>query len=232
MKRLAALAIILTPTLLSAHAQRGGGHGGFSVHSSAPASHGSFSSGTSFHYTGGPLNGNRSIGSVPAMRFGGRSNPFSARRLPVNRFRSRNSFGRPIGIGYGFGSTTYLSDPYPGELYTDYVNQAQGAPDPSPQGDSNDYANTAPQLEPATPQLSAQPHPSRPAPAPEEAVTLVFKDGRPAQQIHNYLASRTSIMVIDGTHHRDIPVGDLDLPATVKANQEVGVEFSLPGEPR
>lgn len=66
-------------------------------------------------------------------------------------------------------------------------------------------------------------------PQPEEdAVTLVFKDGRPNQQIHNYMLTRTTVYVQD-ERRREIPVDELDLAATEKVNKDAGVEFRLPG---
>jgi hypothetical protein len=60
-----------------------------------------------------------------------------------------------------------------------------------------------------------------------DAVTLVFKDGRPSEKIHNYALTRTTLYVTDA-HHYEIPVADLDLAATEKANREAGVSFQLP----
>lgn len=83
----------------------------------------------------------------------------------------------------------------------------------------------------AYPQPEAQPAtiaevPSTPAAA--DTVTLVFNNGRPPEQIQNYLATRTTLTVIDGTRRRDIPVAELDLAATVKANRDAGIDFQLP----
>jgi hypothetical protein len=60
-----------------------------------------------------------------------------------------------------------------------------------------------------------------------DAVTLVFKDGRPPETIHNYALTRTTLYVTDG-RRREIPVAALDLAATEKANREAGVSFQLP----
>jgi hypothetical protein len=68
---------------------------------------------------------------------------------------------------------------------------------------------------------------SAPASESGESVTLVFKDGRPSEQIHNYILSRTTLSVLD-QHRQDIPVDALDLAATQKANREAGVDFRLP----
>lgn len=59
------------------------------------------------------------------------------------------------------------------------------------------------------------------------AVTLVFKDGRAPETIHNYALTRTTLYVTDAKP-QEIPVADLDLAATEKANRDAGVKFSLP----
>ena len=97
-----------------------------------------------------------------------------------------------------------------------------------------------PAPEPSQPQQPAAPWPySRPAPsespapppAPEAPVTLVFKDGRPHEQIRNYLMTATTLSVLD-QHRREIPVDQIDLAATVKLNRESGVDFNVPGGSR
>ena len=82
-----------------------------------------------------------------------------------------------------------------------------------------------PPLEPWQPN-SVLPHPS-PTPGSEEAVTLIFKDGRTPEQIHNYLLTRTTLYVGD-PYHRDIPISQLDLAATAKVNHDAGIDFHLP----
>jgi hypothetical protein len=84
-----------------------------------------------------------------------------------------------------------------------------------------------------------QPEPRRPyrvgnemesptsAPLSEEAVTIVFKDGRPPEQIHNYILTRTTLSVQD-QQRRNIPLDQLDIAATEKVNKEAGVDFQLP----
>jgi len=59
------------------------------------------------------------------------------------------------------------------------------------------------------------------------AVTLVFKDGRPAEQIHSYILTRTTLYVRD-QHHRDIPIDQLDLAATQRLNHDAAVDFQTP----
>lgn len=60
----------------------------------------------------------------------------------------------------------------------------------------------------------------------EEAVTLIFKDGRPSEQIHNYAMTSTTLYVLDSPH-RNIPLDQLNLSATTKLNDDAGVNFQL-----
>jgi hypothetical protein len=66
------------------------------------------------------------------------------------------------------------------------------------------------------------------APSSEEAVTLIFKDGRPPEQIHNYVLTPTILYAGDVAHRQVIPLDELDIPATEKANAEAGVDFHVP----
>ncbi len=73
---------------------------------------------------------------------------------------------------------------------------------------------------------------SDPADTPSErpgvdAVTIVFRDGRPRQQIRNYILTRKTLFIGDDNQPA-IPVEQLDLIATIKANEEAGVTFQLP----
>lgn len=123
---------------------------------------------------------------------------------------------------------------YPG-FYADYGFLDPGYTDAIPYDD----ASAQPMYpDPGLEQQAQQPAPaplpanspryaSPPQPAEEEAVTLVFKDGRPNEQIHNYMLTRSMLYVRD-QHRHDIPVAQLDLAATQKANQDNGVEFALP----
>ena len=45
------------------------------------------------------------------------------------------------------------------------------------------------------------------------------------------MLTRTTLYVQD-EHRQEIPVADLDLPATQKINQAAGVDFQLPGSAR
>jgi hypothetical protein len=108
----------------------------------------------------------------------------------------------------------YPDSGYSGPGYGDYppppVNQADAAP-----ASAFRPAYQSPQPDPAT----------------QEPVTLVFKDGRPTEQIHNFMLTRTTLYVQDSAQYqrlREIPLSELDLAATEKINHQAGVDFQPP----
>lgn len=130
----------------------------------------------------------------------------------------------PAAPDSGYPATPYPT-PYPAAYPTPYPVPYPAASVPASQYPAEpQYGIYAPAPQPAPPAAS----PVQNAPGSADAVTLIFKDGRPPEQIRNYLATRTTLTVIDGSRHRDIPVAELDVPATIKANRDTGVGFQLP----
>ena len=73
---------------------------------------------------------------------------------------------------------------------------------------------------------AAPPAPTAPEPKPAEPIVLVFRNGH-QQEVTNYAIMGDSLYVFD--HGRaKIALADLDIPATVKANNDRGVEFEVP----
>jgi hypothetical protein len=121
--------------------------------------------------------------------------------------------------------------------YDDSLNdQGYGSQTPAPQDyglQPEDQQRAAYPESPAWPYSNAPQNSSQPsAPAQSaEPVTLVFNDGRPPVTIHDYLLTRGTLYVMD-RHRSEIPVAELDLPATAKVNREAGIDFKLPGTSR
>jgi len=224
---------------LPACAQRGAAHGGFSGHA-AGASRGGFSASAparSSGYRGSAAP--RSLGVNRGFQRGAAGSPL-ARSPYTGSWRYRRPYapgyraGYPyIYPGYGWVSPYSLGYPY-GDGYDDSSAPPDNGSGYAPEGyeaepDQGQYQQQQPPL------ASWQPAPeaARPAPSPasEEAVTLIFKDGRPAEHIHNYLLTPSTLYVGD-QHHRAIPTEELDLVATAKANQDAGVDFQLPNGTR
>jgi len=230
MKRLAAIALIAVGVALPACAQRSASRGGFSGHSGS-AFHGGFSASVPSRFAGSPrYTGSRSLSTARDSQRGSVGN-FSARPAytAANRYRRPYRPTSRAGIPYAVAPWTGWVSPYiPGyQDDSDYgvspvaPNYVSGGYDGQPL-EQDQPAPRGPNLP-----SSDQSHPS-PASDSEEAVTLVFKDGRPAEKIQNYILTRTTIYVLD-QRHRVIPTDLLDLAATANVNHGAGIDFQLPG---
>jgi hypothetical protein len=79
------------------------------------------------------------------------------------------------------------------------------------------------------PRPAYQPRAAAPAPIPDQPeTTLLFKDGRPPQQVQNYAVTSTTLYVLDGERRRAIPLDEIDLPQTEKTNRDAGLDFEVP----
>jgi hypothetical protein len=83
------------------------------------------------------------------------------------------------------------------------------------QGDQDVYARSAP--------ASHQPERTDPAPA----TVLVFRDQH-QQEVQNYAIVGLTLWNFSPQRTERIPLSQLDLAATIKANDERGVDFRLP----
>jgi hypothetical protein len=237
MRRLFALAVSLVlMASVQSFAQRGGGHGSAGGHGGF-SSHGGFSGG---HASAGHAIGGMHPGSGFSAR-AGRGASFnrglSARgfghsgvglRLRTYGFRN-GCYGYRCGYGYGYPWLGGGVDPYwwwdSGSSYDqdqqDQIGLANQMNQQSleeqhmrHQGDQDMYARSAP------------PHvPERTEAAP--ATVLVFRDQH-KQEVQNYAIVGETLWNFSPQHTQKIPLSDLDLPATTKANDERGVDFRVP----
>ena len=60
------------------------------------------------------------------------------------------------------------------------------------------------------------------------ATVLVFRDQH-KQEVQNYAIVGQTLWAFGSSRTQKIPLTDLDLPATVKANDDRGVDFRVPG---
>jgi hypothetical protein len=236
MRRFSAVALLLAGLALPACAQRGGGHGGgFSGHA-ASSFHGGFSAPSASGFASTPRFGGsasfRPPAAVPGFGASAARNFYPSGRAPYSAGRS--PYSRSDRFRRGYNSPYFLSSPYfyPGYYPWSGYDSLPDSGDSAPAGNDVQQASYAPQQEFAEDQQPRMPYfgsAQGPAPIPqnEDAVTLVFRDGRPSEQIHNYALTRTTLYVLD-EHHRDIPVDELDLEATAKVNRDAGVDFQLP----
>jgi hypothetical protein len=66
-----------------------------------------------------------------------------------------------------------------------------------------------------------------PAPAPPKPTVLVFRDGHQIQ-VDNYIMTANRLFALGPERKQTIELSELDLNATVKANQDRGVRFAVP----
>ncbi len=129
----------------------------------------------------------------------------------------------------------YPSGPAPQDrAYPDQRNSDEGYADRestrSPEGSGN-TPEPWPMRAPRAPyhaQESSQPQPAPEPPANRPALTLIFWDLRPNQEVHDYLVTPKTLYVFDGGRRREIPLVDVDVVATAQLNRENGVEFGVP----
>jgi hypothetical protein len=201
----------------------------------------------------GNRTGDRTGGAHAAFRGGPvRNGPGNGGRQPGYGYgsdRYRQPYLPAYGSGFGYGASGWWDTNYPGYFDSGLYDSLDG------DSGYDDPGNAASAAAPAAAPADAAPAPyypggygpqpmeqveagpdsdyrpvyqrPQPEPAPENAVTLVFKDGRPNEEIHNYLLTRTTLYV-QGERLREIAVADLDLAATEKVNREAGVDFRLP----
>jgi hypothetical protein len=165
---------------------------------------------------------------------------YDGHRPPYRRGnRSGRNNGAPWAVWpYNYGFAGY-PDFYIYPPWWDYddsdesPDQGYAPQEPYPQ----DYGYPPPDQEPEYPAPPAWPASNAPqsnassqitaSPQPDELVTIVFNDGRPAEKIHNYMLTPTTLYVMD-QHQSEIPVAELNLAATAKLNREAGIDFALP----
>ena len=81
---------------------------------------------------------------------------------------------------------------------------------------------------PAPPPPSSAPAPRVPEKsAPTPPTTLVFRDGR-TELVENYGIVGRTLWIFSEKRARRVPLADLDIAATQKANDERGVDFAVP----
>lgn len=128
--------------------------------------------------------------------------------------------GYATSLDYGDDSGDMSANQDTGPVYYD-----NGGNNGAPQDQQPQEPPRWPSIGPYAP--SSVPSAGAAEPSAEQAVTLVFKDGRPPQQVHNYVLTQSAIFVGDA-RGKSIPLDQLDMDATVEANRNAGVDFQLP----
>jgi hypothetical protein len=242
MKRLAAVALVLVSMAAPLCAQRGSAHGGFSGHGSSGI-HGGFSAPAArgFAGSGGRIAGRPYLAPRGLQRSGSgvyNRSPYTGGSYTGGSWRYRHPYISPYRQGYAYGAGGWVTPYYLGDPDYGYDSGDNGDVQTSQNASPEGYGQSPYDQEPP-PYPSYLSYPQAPAAAPgavspavsEDAVTLIFKDGRPPEQIRNFILTPGTLYV-GGDHRREISVDQIDLAATAKVNRDAGVEFQLPAASR
>jgi hypothetical protein len=199
--------------------QRHGGGGGFGGHSGF-SSHGSFA--------GGMTRSRGSGFSGPSRSFhfgGGFHRPFSNHP----HFASRRRFFGYGGYGYPYYGYPFYNDDSGYDPPDNYVDYGASAPE---QGDSQQLQAEINRLEDEVARLrqerSSSAKSQAPAGAHSQSLTeLVFQD-KHTQEVQNYAIVGQTFWIFDSQLPTKVSLSELDVPATIKANDARGVGFQLP----
>lgn len=237
MRRLIGLvALVLLVVPASLWAQRGGGVGRASAggHGGMAARGGMMSHAGSGRASGGirssPGVGARGFSRGPTFRQPLRSQGFQPfRGSRIRAFNFRNCIGCRRGFGYPWGYAG-LYDPYwwwdSGSSYDqDREREIAEANEMNQQSLEQQRARGG-QDQDVYARPDAQPRAEERADA-SPATVLVFRDQR-KQEIRNYAIVGQTLWSFAPQRTQKIPLADLDLAATTKANDERGVDFKVP----
>jgi hypothetical protein len=203
----------------------------FNSHGAGPSIHGVPPSVTSFGFGGRP--GFHGVPpSVTSLNFGNVHSGFHHRPFG---FRPRRSVGfvSPFYGGYYYAPYDYdVMDPGVDDTMEEQYTQPgptifdshgvggrdYARPQPRPQDDYRADLNRE-----REPELSM---PQQPV-ADQPETVLVFKDGH-QQEVANYAIVGATLYDLSDGHTKKVGLGELDLTATVKQNDDRGVDFKLP----
>jgi hypothetical protein len=209
--------------------RRGGISGGFGGHAGMAArgpAGGMRGPAMGFHRSG------FAGGARPGFRPGSGRGPLFGNRFHHHRYPGWGwgygypwwGWGYPWDYGdYGwYDNGSYAQQYYP---QYDYANQYYGQND-EVQEQQAEIDRLNEEVERLREERSAQ----RQSPAPEakpQPTELVFRDKR-TEEIQNYAIAGQTLWVVTEQRARKIPLAELDIAATQKANEERGVSFEIP----
>jgi len=203
--------------------RRGGGSAGF-------AGHAGFSAGHSMGGTRGPTMTARGF---PGVQRGGVHfvmGGFGRRGFGYRRGRFFRAWPYPGYYGYpyygwDYGDDSYFTDSYqnypPPDYSSAYIESDRQ------QAAIDRLENEVDRLRQEREARESQSSQSR-SKADSQPTELVFRD-KHTEEIQNYAIVGQTLWVLNAQRARKIPLAELDIPATKKANDDRGVEFQLPG---
>lgn len=143
-------------------------------------------------------------------------------------------WGYPFGYGGGYAYPVFSSYGDPG-WYGDAPDPTRSYPPSDPWYDqyrqlqqnqidrlSDEVARLQQERQVSGPSSQSQPKISI-----RGETVLIFRD-KHSEEVQNYAIVGKTFWIFNEARARKIPIADLDVPATIKANQDRGIDFSLP----
>ena len=154
-------------------------------------------------------------------------------RFGGNRFGHRRFYPyNPLYSGYGYSywpSWDYDDAEYDARFNNNNYDYQTAA-------EINRLSNEVEQLREERDYAQAPAQPA-PTPAPRPAVQAIAQEDLPVvvvfldkhiREVKNYAVANEMLVVLDGSKRTKFPLADIDLAATMKLNDERGVDFQIP----
>jgi hypothetical protein len=202
--------------------RRGGASGGFGGHAGFSGGHamvGGRGSMMSAHGFPGVQRG-----GVNFVMGGFGSRGFGYRRGRFSRGWPYGYYGYPY-YGWGYGDDSYSSDSY--QNYPVYDYSSADAENDRQQAAIDRLEGEVDRLRQ---EREARQDQSSNASTPKAALPpteLVFRD-KHTEEVQNYAIVGQTFWILNAEKAKKIPIAQLDIPATQKANEDRGVDFQLP----
>lgn len=129
------------------------------------------------------------------------------------------------GVGWYGGDYSYPAQNYPSYVYAYPDNSGAYVENSQLQQDEIDRLND--EVARLREDRAQSPVPSPPKAQVHAETLLVFRD-RHTEEIQNYAIVGKTLWVFTEQRARKIPIAELDVPATTKANEDRGITFRLP----
>ena len=164
--------------------------------------------------------------------------PYYPGHYPYFRYRYpwwgyRGYYGYPLALGWYGGMTFIGSDSSYSYLAESNPAYAYPPPDDSSASIAYEQQREIDRLNDEVAHLRAERAPANSALEPPAQIRgdtlLVFRD-RHSEEIRNYAIASETLWVFTQQRARKIPIAELDVPATTKANADRGIDFRLPGK--
>jgi len=222
---IATLSLIMLALPLWAQRHGGGGGGAHFASGGGHSSVGHSSVGHSSvgHSSGAFHGGSFARSSGVRIRTG---NPYHHHRA----FYGRRSY-YPYAAYYPYGYDGWYADPlYDADDQDSYAEEYRPAPYRENDREDGELQRDVQALSGKIDRLQADVEArDRTKPDPEPATALVFRDQH-VEEVRNYAIAGGTLWVLnDHQAGKKIPLAQLDIPATVKMNDERGVDFQVPG---